>query len=1014
MAEREPDDRPDPSGSFGAPPVAAGSLLRPRLIAALAARFESRLVKVVAPAGFGKTTAVAHAIEQNQLSPSGVDIWVPVSPKESVKRLLGKVGRAIGGPDHPAATPSVADIADRVWAHAPKEVCLVFDDVHHGVGSLVEDMIAELVEALPDNGHVLVTSRHEVTLASAARIGAGEVNTLGVADLEFTDSDLIQLGELSDIGQAASVSERRWPVLLALARRAGPAEQARYLSEELLVSVGPERAEQLASIGLVGKCDPEIFAAMWPDSSATLDEVVEGLPLVSRFDSSTVRLHDLWLKALEGVLNAERKAQIQARAAAVLQDRGAYAAALEICLDADDLAGARRAAVGQAGRPLLGQDIDALQRCRGLLDGIGMDVLHQVFVALEVASVSGGITATPELEKAVAMAEEAGDVEVVALIVYRMTQTSVEQTTRLAPSLARVVDGLRGHDFAEARVAVAHADIVSAMADGALAEVQAGLDVLERIGTPVAEHIRARVLHELGRPEDIINGGGYVPEGTEAFWGYAMWLRGDVSPDDAVGLADYLLTMTASSALVARISTFGKLPVLACAAGDYDRARAFIQEVDNLAPLARRQATFSHTGRAALALAGRDEAEARRQLEAALELSPIDNWLYRAYLMILPAVYTLVPEVRERLDGFEFGPALCSVIDWSRALVELRGSGRTSLVSPIDFSKSNFLRAHFSPPLLTELVVAGAIEGSSAAVELLGQIPETAANLQLVAERYRGSMRQHAKRLMRQYPAPPAGERRLLLFGNLRFEVDGVAVDNADWRRSRVQELLAWLFLNRNASRSVIAAALWPDIPEAAAQNNLRVQLSHLHRLLEPGRDKNLPPWFVRSEGDYIMFESRGFGSDLEDFDIAWKRALDADRSGAPTLALQGYHEAVGHYAGDLLGSLPDADWVIYDRIERRTRATTSLIRIAELNSARGEPELASEMATRALRIDPLSQRAARMLIQGLRATGDNSGARRAFRELMDLLRRHDEPSDPETRRLSTQLGLTVDGTGTA
>ena len=59
------------------------------------------------------------------------------------------------------------------------------------------------------------------------------------------------------------------------------------------------------------------------------------------------------------------------------------------------------------------------------------------------------------------------------------------------------------------------------------------------------------------------------------------------------------------------------------------------------------------------------------------------------------------------------------------------------------------------------------------------------------------------------------------LLGPVQLLRDGVPVTSPELRRGRVRELLADLALHRGASRESIAAELWPDLDEAAADRNL-------------------------------------------------------------------------------------------------------------------------------------------------------------------------------------------------
>jgi ATP/maltotriose-dependent transcriptional regulator MalT len=63
-------------------------LLRPRLLAELLRRWDTRVVCVTAPAGFGKTTLLAQAVHENGLARRGEDAWLSCLPGDAVASQL--------------------------------------------------------------------------------------------------------------------------------------------------------------------------------------------------------------------------------------------------------------------------------------------------------------------------------------------------------------------------------------------------------------------------------------------------------------------------------------------------------------------------------------------------------------------------------------------------------------------------------------------------------------------------------------------------------------------------------------------------------------------------------------------------------------------------------------------------------------------------------------------------------------------------------------------------------------
>ena len=136
-------------------------LLRARLLDLLQARWTSTVVTVTAGAGFGKTTLLAQAFQENRIAPRGVDHWLSCSADDSGETVLGRhLSESIGAALPLGREPTVADLVDVIAACAPVHVSLLLDDAH-----LIErastgaDLLARVMAALPANGHLVLCGR---------------------------------------------------------------------------------------------------------------------------------------------------------------------------------------------------------------------------------------------------------------------------------------------------------------------------------------------------------------------------------------------------------------------------------------------------------------------------------------------------------------------------------------------------------------------------------------------------------------------------------------------------------------------------------------------------------------------------------------------------------------------------------------------------------------------------------------------------------------------------------------
>ena len=202
---------------------------------------------------------------------------------------------------------------------------------------------------------------------------------------------------------------------------------------------------------------------------------------------------------------------------------------------------------------------------------------------------------------------------------------------------------------------------------------------------------------------------------------------------------------------------------------------------------------------------------------------------------------------------------------------------------------------------------------------------------------------------------------RVRLVGELTLEADGKRLELPAPAKARA--LLAWLALHPGThSRSEVAGTFWPDVLEESARASLRTALSAVRRSLGPAADGHLV-----ATREVVGLEG------------AWVDALAFEElvaAGRPA-------EALALAQGELLPSLDD-EWARDARDHQRRRRAEVLRELAERAD---DPAEAVRLARARLALDPLSEEAARDLIERLVAAGDRAGALVAFDELRERLR---------------------------
>jgi DNA-binding SARP family transcriptional activator/tetratricopeptide (TPR) repeat protein len=220
------------------------------------------------------------------------------------------------------------------------------------------------------------------------------------------------------------------------------------------------------------------------------------------------------------------------------------------------------------------------------------------------------------------------------------------------------------------------------------------------------------------------------------------------------------------------------------------------------------------------------------------------------------------------------------------------------------------------------------------------------------------------------------------VLGGISIEVDGVAVALPE--SLRAVALLGWLATHVGPrSRSEVASALWPDVPDSAARNSMRTALWALRRAFG-------------EHAEVVLDTSRNrIGLCNVEVDVARFDELVADDC---------LDEALAMSSGELLAGLDD-EWAILARESHRDRVTEVLRGQSAKAAANGDSALAVERARHAAELNPLSETCARLLMCRHEEAGDRSLALAAYARIVERLRHELKiaPSD-ETWQLAHKI----------
>ncbi len=213
-------------------------------------------------------------------------------------------------------------------------------------------------------------------------------------------------------------------------------------------------------------------------------------------------------------------------------------------------------------------------------------------------------------------------------------------------------------------------------------------------------------------------------------------------------------------------------------------------------------------------------------------------------------------------------------------------------------------------------------------------------------------------------------------------------------------------------SRESLLGLFWPELPTAAAQNNLRVTWSQVRKRIESDQDDS-DPYLIGTRLDLGFNPHSNHTLDVTLFLdlIAATRAHGHSSRLECSECAERLAQAVelvrGEFlAGFSLGDCPAFDeWLFIQRERLHLQITTALEELADFHENAGQVEAANQYVQRLLEFDPLLERAHRQLMRLLAAAGRRSAALDQYETCRRLLANElGVPPAPETVLLAEQI----------
>ncbi|CAM4158526.1 BTAD domain-containing putative transcriptional regulator [Deinococcus marmoris] len=989
-------------------PAVRGALARPRLQAVMDA---ARVLLLVAPAGYGKTTALAGSMV------GGAHAWLTLDADDADPQVLA-AGLALAAEGLPGGA-EVAGLLDagasprRVAARVADllDACgglLVLDEAQHlsaesGGGGAVADLLRELLGGGGPGttaGRLALLSRVPLALPELARLdAAGEVTRLGTADLAFTRQEvggLLRAGGLTptdaEVRLAHTVTEG-WPIavrFLAQAAAQGRVQLAAladldggeaqlgtlfaYLASEVLGPLDPALRGVLTRGSLFEELTPELAREVLaePDGAALLEALASGGTFLTRSDhlagseGAVYRAHPLLRAHLRAGLSGSEIQVLAARGAAYFERTGRPRRALAAHLLSGDTARAA-ALLSVYGAGWLDQGRAGLiERSLGRLPrAVWTPELHALAGdALRLSSRYG--EALAEYEQATPLLRVLGQVQVALDTVQPdAAWEALDVAATLAPD-SPILRRMRAENLLNAGRLPEALALEPDLRNGARAALRSG--DLER----ALELALAAARGEAGGARAAQNHreGLLLASFVHALRGESAQAAGNARAGLAEG--ERLESPFVRSLALARLGHADMT------AGDLEGARASYADALTLAQhISGRLRVEPLMGLAALAGRAGDAQRAGALKMEALDQAGGDG--YMAGLLHLAAALG----VQESGGVDEAG--LDAALTAFQTCGDTFGLACVALARFAADGGGELEAAHAAaryPFLLARRGLLSPAAGSPGRARLLAQLAQAHPELQPALLPI---ARQLGYPHLPQPDQTPGFSVQISVLG--RVSVTRSHETRArDWGRAKARDLLALLSVHgEGLPREAAQEALFPGADPGVGERNFRVTLHALGQVLEEGVTSGV----FLERGDWIRLRS---GPDLCIDLHAARTLLDAQTGAAGRLkGLLALPERVAD--SDL------AD-VQHEAQRYAARLPDALAAEAEQALNGGDSELAARAAERALALDPAHEGAAHALMRAWHARGNAAAARRVYDQLRSALDELGLEPLPQTRAL--------------
>ncbi len=249
-------------------------------------------------------------------------------------------------------------------------------------------------------------------------------------------------------------------------------------------------------------------------------------------------------------------------------------------------------------------------------------------------------------------------------------------------------------------------------------------------------------------------------------------------------------------------------------------------------------------------------------------------------------------------------------------------------------------------------------------------------------------------------------EIRVKTLGGFQVWRSGAAISQKDWGRDAAIQLFQFFITNRHRHalhKEQIIDYIWGNAETKSGQQNFKVAMHGINKVLEPGRKSRSEARFINRQGVSYQLKLDEIWIDTEAMDqllaIANQHLLNNS-----AIARKAYYEAIELYEGIYLPNRLYEDWSTEERERLQLAALNALISLSEL-LVKENPLESIRLAQKILQIDHAWEDAYRIQMEAYLEKGNRPMAIKIYRQCQKVL---DEEFGigplPETQQLYKRI----------